>query len=849
MRIAFFDGLLESHVPESLERAFIARGHTVHNTGKIGHGYFFESRPTHLAGIEQAIDDVLSFVPDLVLVFRPASLPPAQLSRLKKSKALVAVWLSDDPVLWDLSYRPVVDLYDVVLNCGSERVLSFYDEHFGRPVGMNMPFWTDNVAFPYVYGKNEPESTAMFLGNVQDEVRRRRYYALGDLATDVRIHGNTGIDFNNLAAGYLDSDSEVVSAASRALLAVNIPQFFSDHRGLATWFDGLGDLGTFQYPSRVIQYAAMGLPIVSVTPTPDDYDTFPEMTLVPNYSDIDQAIDSLLGDNERLQQLSRDTYSRFAKHFSAKSRAIALESLLVDDSWRDMGLSERARWFTRFDGQSLDEVEPDASRERLVVEPGDAPVPHVDISDNSRRASDSRVLKVVLVGKPPSSAASSLSTAERALSRLGHSPTVVTVDSHPGLFRKDSSREFEAFLDVHSLLNFVDADAIILFGHNYVISLGGRKLLDDHGIPIIVHSVKNRSLNISNAKLAARSDVLTVSHPDLLRSFVAAGFTDTVLARGLVDSSFIEAADAILSAATGIRSVAPRRRDLSAQKFLMQDLLTLNSSFSFVDEQDAAPHSVSELVEFVRAAITVVGDDTSLPGTQASELFPFALAAGGLVVVPRTPGIASRGVAGETHFTARDRSELIRKLVRLRSDFKEYAKYLTNARAHVRDFCMAEDYFSMLLTRAFESRNQAQVSNSFFGKISSLPSKGVLASRSWKVNSTALHGSRITLVINYSPPSRHENLALIRFQIRLGETLVGSARLSDMLGESELVVDIPSRAKPGALSVELYSDDALPFFNWNKWIDCSVDLSQVNVSGLFQELALGANRRCFSLDF
>src|SRR5699024_6926734 len=121
--IAFFDGLLETHVPDSLERAFIARGHTVYNTGKIGHGFLFESRPSQLQTIENYIDEVISFAPDFILVFRPASLPPTQLSRLKRSNAILATWMSDDPVLWDLSYRPIVDMYDIVLNCGAERVL------------------------------------------------------------------------------------------------------------------------------------------------------------------------------------------------------------------------------------------------------------------------------------------------------------------------------------------------------------------------------------------------------------------------------------------------------------------------------------------------------------------------------------------------------------------------------------------------------------------------------------------------------------------------------------------------------------------------------------------------------
>ena len=51
MRIALFDGLLETHVPESLARALTFRGHDVLDTGKVGHGFQFESDPSRLSMI------------------------------------------------------------------------------------------------------------------------------------------------------------------------------------------------------------------------------------------------------------------------------------------------------------------------------------------------------------------------------------------------------------------------------------------------------------------------------------------------------------------------------------------------------------------------------------------------------------------------------------------------------------------------------------------------------------------------------------------------------------------------------------------------------------------------------
>ncbi|TFI48698.1 hypothetical protein E4A41_07155, partial [Micrococcus endophyticus] len=171
------------------------------------------------------------------------------LQALRATGAALVAWFSDDPVLFEHSYGPVVDLYDLVLHCGGAPVLRFYEERFGRPTGVNLPFWTDHTAFPVVHGARPAETDVLFLGNMVGPVRRWRYDALAAMEHEVTVFGQVGEDPAGLGGGFLDAEHEVVQAGARARVALNIPQVFADHRGQPTWFPGLDALGAFELPS------------------------------------------------------------------------------------------------------------------------------------------------------------------------------------------------------------------------------------------------------------------------------------------------------------------------------------------------------------------------------------------------------------------------------------------------------------------------------------------------------------------------------------------------------------------------------------------------------------------------
>lgn len=348
MRIVLFDDILERHVRRSLARALRTRGHEVHETEIVWHGHRFPKAKTDIEHINEALDRALEFAPDLILNFRAASLTGDMLARVKHAGVRSAVWLPDDPVLYDVCYRQIVDHYDIVLHCGSQQVLEFYSERH-TTTGVNFPFWTDGVEFPRSRGRYDTtQFDVVFLGNLKGGVRRNRYDLLASNPGSVRVYGKIEDDPHGISCGYLEDQSEIVRRLGAARLGLNIPQFFKDYSGAPYDFAGLSGLGFFQFPSRVIQYAAIGLPIISYgSGTPPA--TFPEMVVANNPETLRELCRSLLADPTRLDDLANATHQRFESTFSADRRAELLEFVVSKpDDVRRMTVGQRARLFAQF---------------------------------------------------------------------------------------------------------------------------------------------------------------------------------------------------------------------------------------------------------------------------------------------------------------------------------------------------------------------------------------------------------------------------------------------------------------------------------------------------------------------
>ncbi|MCC9193849.1 glycosyltransferase [Arthrobacter sp. zg-Y916] len=706
MRFGIYDGIVETHVASSLERAMQAAGHNVYNTGKIGHGFKFASSKKEIHKLSVHLDELLAWEPDVIFVFRPASLPYDLLRRAKSSGAKLVVWLSDDPVLWDLSYGPVLDEYDVVLHCGTERVLRFYEEQFGRPTGVNIPFWTDQISFPYVFGREYRETDALFLGNVHDTVRRNRYFDLGSLRSSVRIHGSVATDYFNLWGGFLDSDQEVVQAGARSAVAINIPQFFKDHYGLETWFPGLDRLGFFQYPSRVIQYAAMGLPIISLVPTPQDLQSFPEIITVNSMGELDEAI-QYVAHAPDLADLSVRTHQRFLDNYSAAARVMAIESLLVDDSWRSLSAVDRADWFLQFVPAAEDHAKilgaaPDNTR----IETAESTV----IGDTSRVPPE-QTMNIMVIGTGFQRVTSSAAVISRAMRAIGHEVTECDAWNAP-MLAPDPDDEFKYVLNTSKLQKSKAStpDVIFVTGIDFGLTQSGADALTKMGIKLCVVGASFNIVDSKLERLSARADLVCVNNPDLAAAAQSHGLSNVKHVPAMVDQAFITLTSLMEKRRYEPVRVARRALHLDQQAPAFKDFDSLGGGRVVIEESPKELTSLPRLAEALNVAVILAAHDASRPGPLPSELLPFALASGALVVTPRGIGPMQLGKPGVEVLCVREAGELNRKVARLAaSKGGEAEELVTAARKLATTELLAERRLKQILNTLMSPITEAGV--------------------------------------------------------------------------------------------------------------------------------------------
>lgn len=105
-------------------------------------------------------------------------------------------------------------------------------------------------------------------------------------------------------------------------------------------------------PSRVVRYAAVGLPIAALGHERPPAG-FPEVVTAPDPGALGQRLRPLLEDHGALLDLSRRTHDRYRLSFSALSRARFLVELASDPGrWDRLPVADRVEAFTGFPGES-----------------------------------------------------------------------------------------------------------------------------------------------------------------------------------------------------------------------------------------------------------------------------------------------------------------------------------------------------------------------------------------------------------------------------------------------------------------------------------------------------------------
>lgn len=353
MKIALFDEINETHVCVALEDALRLLGHRVVATGPLWRGHVSARDEADIARIDAAVDDIISEGCHALFNFRASALDAPQVERLRSAGITTAVWLPDDPVLYGLTYRNVVDGYDHVLHCGPGNILQFYEQRGHQP-GFNFPFWVDTARWAVEWHIDRISEGLVFLGNLHGPAKKGRYLQLSEAAGQLFVYGKCAADPAGIVRGELYGVEAMRALLPRFTAGLNIPQNFADYTGTEYDFAGLRGLGGFDLPSRVIQYAAIGLPVISLGSDAGS-EHFVHALQADTIADALAHLRHLRSAPQFATELSGLARTDVVDNFSAAARARFLVAVLSGDlSARQLDLYEREFAYRTFSGKNAD---------------------------------------------------------------------------------------------------------------------------------------------------------------------------------------------------------------------------------------------------------------------------------------------------------------------------------------------------------------------------------------------------------------------------------------------------------------------------------------------------------------
>jgi Glycosyl transferases group 1 len=151
---------------------------------------------------------------------------------------------------------------------------------------------------------------------------------LASLPWKARLFGRLAdgaTDEAGIQAGVLDR-AEIPEAIRRFRLAINFSQRFDDVEKRYA-FTGLKKFGEYFFPSRMVLYAAVGIPTVSLT-LPGLDPPFGSVITATDRDEVVARIGEVIDDRQALTELSRRARADFEECLTAQSRAALMLSLL-----------------------------------------------------------------------------------------------------------------------------------------------------------------------------------------------------------------------------------------------------------------------------------------------------------------------------------------------------------------------------------------------------------------------------------------------------------------------------------------------------------------------------------------
>lgn len=346
MRVAIFGEILEKQVVQDLQIALTNEGVTVFATGPVWSGHLLPPLKTPPQEIDDAIARTNEFAPDLIIVMRQSALRPSRIKQLRAPGRKIFVWLPDDPVLYRV-YSQTIDEYDLALHCGGRTILRFYDKHGHKP-GVRYPFWGDEARLPYVGSQAQGLVSAAFFGLLTGRIKSGRADLLLQFADyfpgGITVYGRGDIPAGLETGGYLNGEAEMQSALSKHHVMLNIPQEISAYVGTRWEQPEFKDMAHFEIPSRLVQMAALGLPVITLAHEQDRLrPVLPHKHMPLPGKKLEKYIQKLASADFR-ERTGRRLRGQFEKKFTSRLRARYVLQLYAEKD-RNRSLSERVNGF------------------------------------------------------------------------------------------------------------------------------------------------------------------------------------------------------------------------------------------------------------------------------------------------------------------------------------------------------------------------------------------------------------------------------------------------------------------------------------------------------------------------
>ncbi|MGC0274673.1 glycosyltransferase family protein [Pseudactinotalea sp. Z1739] len=576
------------------------------------------------------------------------------MDRARKAVDLTVAWFSDDPVHYKSVYADSAPAYNIVLHTGGVGTLEVYRESLGLRNGVQFPFWTDNIEHPFNGEATEKCFDILFLGNVHDEVRRDRQEYLSALGERVAHFGKPSREAGSQHRGIIESLQELHAVARRSRFGLNFAQRFYQYRNSPNWSIALERSGHFSFTSRLVQYLAMGLPVMTRDIDALGRSVVPEVLEAQSAARA-RAIADDMDEADRLN-LAQQSHQRQRSAFHAANRARFLQQLVENDRWRRWSLDDRAEAFQNFSQEVSDRQPSRFRRAKYKV----------------KLMARSKPLVVGLTGTGWANPSSLLKWTNDALSATRTDVIQINPFHFPHLIRSDLQGHFRGIIDLSRDRHAKRLDTIISVGGEYLITSTGASLP-----PVLSLWERSEYSSRRVERLAQHSNALIISSSALAEELANLGYFNTIVASN-VYTKYSEPVSVDKPAQRAVvRVIADRFRDIELAAPWILDEMFQDEVVIDLDGNDAeqsAPegHTVN--------AVLLVPDMTG--PVPRSPLHGLALQSPALQFAPRMSTVRTDTIENGPFITVGGIAELEYKMLLYTRDRRLMLDYLTRLQSH-----------------------------------------------------------------------------------------------------------------------------------------------------------------------